>query len=100
MRSMMGFGLVVMAAFAAPTQAAEPPAAYKTGCAACHDNGIAGAPKPGDKAAWEPRIAQGVPTLYEHAIKGFKTMPPKGMCPACSDDDIKKIVDFLVKQAS
>lgn len=100
MRSMMRFAVIVMAAIGAQAQADEPPAAYKQGCAACHDMGIGGAPKRGDKAAWEARIAQGKPALYEHAIKGFKTMPPKGMCPSCSDDDIKKVVDYLVTQSS
>jgi mono/diheme cytochrome c family protein len=29
---------------------------YKAVCGACHDSGVAGAPKVGDKAAWAPRI--------------------------------------------
>jgi len=32
---------------------------------------VAGAPKPGDKADWGPRIAQGKETMYKHAIEGF-----------------------------
>ena len=31
-----------------------------------------GAPKPGDAAAWAPRIAQGMDVLKSHAINGFK----------------------------
>jgi cytochrome c5 len=37
---------------------------FQQACAMCHAAGLAGAPKAGDKAAWKPRIAQGVPTLY------------------------------------
>jgi cytochrome c5 len=70
---------------------------YKTACLACHDTGAAGAPKKGDKAAWKPRIAQGIDTVYGHAINGFKGMPPKGTCMTCSDDDIKATVDFMVE---
>jgi cytochrome c5 len=55
---------------------------YKTTCGACHGEGIAGAPKAGDKAAWGPRIAQGFNTLVKHAVDGFQgkagVMPPKG----------------------
>jgi cytochrome c5 len=71
-------------------------------CVACHGAGIAGAPKVGDKASWEPRIKQGKDTLYEHAIKGFQgkagMMPPKGGSSA-SDDEIKAAVDYMVSAA-
>jgi cytochrome c5 len=70
---------------------------YKTSCMACHDTGAAGAPKKGDKAAWAPRLAQGMHTIYGHAINGFNGMPPKGTCMTCSDDDIKAAVDFMVE---
>ncbi len=40
---------------------------YDTTCMACHAAGVAGAPKLGDKAAWAPRIAQGMDTLHTHA---------------------------------
>ena len=44
---------------------------FKKTCAMCHQTGVAGAPKLGDKAYWGPRIAQGQDTLYKHAIEGF-----------------------------
>jgi len=73
---------------------------FNTACAACHGAGIAGAPKMGDKAAWAPRIAQGLPTLYKHAIAGFqgKTgfMPAKGGRADYSDKSITNAVDFMV----
>jgi cytochrome c5 len=53
-------------------------AAYTAVCSACHAQGINGAPKIGDHAAWGPRIAQGKPTLYQHAIDGKGAMPPRG----------------------
>lgn len=73
---------------------------YSTYCFACHGTGAAGAPKLDDKANWVPRIAQGMDTLYEHALKGFKdVMPPRGTCMTCSDDDIKSAVSYMVGQA-
>lgn len=77
-------------------------AAYKKTCAMCHKAGVAGAPKPGDHADWDPRIAQGNDVLYEHAIKGYKgdkgMMPAKGGNPAMSDDDVKAAVDYMIAQ--
>src|SRR4051812_5545707 len=43
---------------------------YDSVCHVCHAAGVAGAPKFGDKAAWAPRIAQGVAALHANAIKG------------------------------
>jgi cytochrome c5 len=101
------------AAAAAPTAAAAPAAApklaadagkalYSTACVACHGAGIAGAPKFGDKAAWEPRIKQGSAVLYEHALKGFQgkagMMPPKGGSTAL-DEEVKAAVDYMAAAA-
>jgi cytochrome c5 len=70
---------------------------YKTVCSACHANGVAGAPKVGDKAAWGPRIAQGKATLYSHALNGYKAMPAKGARADLPDDLVKETVDYIVK---
>lgn len=75
---------------------------FKKTCAMCHKAGVAGAPKPGDKADWGPRIAQGKDTLYKHAIEGFQgnkgMMPAKGGNPALSDEDVKAAVDYMAAQ--
>jgi cytochrome c5 len=99
----------IATAAAAPMPAAAAPAAadkpdgkkvFEASCAACHAAGIAGAPKFGDKAAWAPRIAQGVSVLYTHAIGGFQgkggVMPPKGGNVALPDPDVKAAVDYMV----
>jgi cytochrome c5 len=70
---------------------------YKAVCSACHANGVAGAPKVGDKAAWGPRIAQGKATLYSHALNGYKAMPAKGARADLPDDLVKETVDYIVK---
>jgi cytochrome c5 len=49
-------------------------------CALCHGAGVSGAPRPGDKAAWAPRIAQGNEVLFKHAP--WKAIPvPAATCP-------------------
>lgn len=73
---------------------------FKGACFACHDTGAAGAPKRGDKAAWEPRIAQGIDTLKKHAIEGFigksGMMPPRGTCASCSDEEIENAIHYMI----
>ena len=91
------------AAVAGATTAAGGEGVYKNACVACHGAGIAGAPKAGDKVAWAARIAQGKPTLYDHAINGYQgkagVMPAKGGNAALADADVKSAVDYLVSLA-
>jgi cytochrome c5 len=79
--------------------AADGKAVYDKVCFACHAQGLAGAPKPGDKAAWAPRIKQGTPALVESVIKGKGAMPPKAGAPALTDAEIRAGVDFMVSQS-
>ena len=62
----------------------------------CHAAGVAGAPKIGDKAAWAPRLAQGVDALVASVIKGKGAMPPRGGSTA-TDAEIKAVVDWMVE---
>jgi cytochrome c5 len=71
----------------------------KTTCVACHQTGVAGAPKIGDKAAWAPRIKEGVNEMVKDAIKGVRGMPPKGGNPALSDDEVARAVVFMANQS-
>lgn len=80
----------------AATAARAADSIYGSTCTACHASGAAGAPKLGDKAAWRARIAQGNDKLYEHALKGLNAMPARGSCSDCSDEDIKKVVDYMI----
>lgn len=93
---------------AAPAPAPEPVVAENTQgksvfnktCSLCHAAGVAGAPKPGDKADWGPRIAQGTDLLYKHAMEGFTgakgAMPARGGAPTLTDEEVKSAVDYMV----
>jgi cytochrome c5 len=76
---------------------------YDKSCVLCHGVGAAGAPKPGDKADWTPRIEQGMDVLYKNSIEGYTgakgIMPPRGGVASLSDDDVKAAVDFMVEQS-
>ena len=100
----------VPTAEAAPaTAAAAPPAAagaarsgeqvYNGPCKICHAVGVAGAPKVGDKAAWEPRAAKGIDALLTSATKGLNAMPPKGTCADCSADELKAAIEYMLSHS-
>lgn len=69
-------------------------------CGLCHGAGTGGAPRPGDKANWAPRIAQGNETLYRHALEGFNGaagfMPRRGGDTSNTDANVKAGVDYMV----
>lgn len=100
---------VVAAAQSAPGSApaqsdpAKGKSVYEATCSVCHGAGVAGAPRFADKAAWSPRIAQGLATLHEHALKGFQgkagVMPPKGGNVSLADADVIAAVDYMASQA-
>jgi len=76
---------------------------YNGACAACHNLGVAGAPKLGDTAAWKARIAKGEDTLIKHALEGFQgdagMMPAKGGRMDLSDEDVTTAVKFMLVES-
>lgn len=82
------------AATVAKGDPAKGKAVYDAHCSACHAAGVAGAPKFGDKASWDKRIAQGYDTLLTHATKGIGAMPPKGGADI-PDADLANAVAYL-----
>ena len=88
---------------AAAAQDLEGEAVYNMACVACHGAGVAGAPKFGDPGAWAPRLAQGVDTLHEHALKGFQGqagfMPAKGGRVDLTDKSITNAVDYMLSKS-
>lgn len=88
---------------AGPAAAADGQAVYDQACMACHNQGVAGAPKLGDVEAWADRIEKGKETLYENSIDGFQgdtgMMPPKGGFANLSDEEVKAAVDYMVEES-
>jgi len=76
-------------------------ATYMMSCFACHSTGAAGAPKVGDgnADAWAPRMEKGMEAVVANAINGLNTMPPKGLCFTCTDEDLAAIVTYMVSSS-
>ena len=96
-------GTVVMAEASAPHGSLSGEQVFAQVCKTCHEAGLAGAPKAGDKAAWGPRIAEGEKTLVQHAIGGYQgktgVMPPKGGSTDLTDDEVHRAVVYLANLA-
>ena len=83
------------------------PRAQRTGeqvveaqCARCHRTGEGGAPKIGDRAAWTPRLQQGLNTAVRSAISGHGGMPPRGAGLDPTDAEIQSAVVYMFNPAS
>jgi cytochrome c5 len=70
---------------------------YGTYCVACHGSGVLGAPKLGDKSAWNDRLAKGFNATLANAIKGINAMPAKGTCGDCSDKELSNAIKHMSK---
>ncbi|MEQ8952542.1 MAG: c-type cytochrome [Gammaproteobacteria bacterium] len=83
------------------TEGLDVEAKYMASCFACHSTGAAGAPKvgAGNAEAWEPRLEKGMDAMMANVINGLNTMPPKGLCFDCTDDDLRAIVDWMVESS-
>jgi len=86
----------------------EPPAAVaakgadRTGeevvnlaCAKCHATGERGAPKIGYSAAWTPRVARGLATVTQAALKGHGGMPARAGMADLSDVEVKRAIEYM-----
>ena len=73
-------------------------AIYQRSCFACHGTGAAGAPLLGDADAWAVRLENGREAMMQNVLNGLNTMPARGLCVDCSDDDLSVLVDYMTSQ--
>jgi cytochrome c5 len=96
-------GRVEVAAVDPNAQPAAPKApgeVYSSVCAACHDAGVAGAPRADDDGEWARRFKEkGLDTLVSHAINGFQGMPARGGNPSLTDEEVAGSVAYMLSNA-
>lgn len=93
--------LVKVSAAAAPREPLSGEQLNTQLCSGCHNAGVLGAPKAGDKAAWAAvkSAAGGVDGLVRSVINGKGAMPPKAGDASLTEDEIRAAVELLLKKA-
>lgn len=97
MKKVLFASAALMLGLSSSVSASAPPEKYNMFCVACHSTGAAGAPKTGDKAAWAASVEAGMESMLANTKSGKGAMPPMGLCMNCSDDELKAIIEFMVK---
>lgn len=78
----------------------SPQTLYVNFCSNCHDPGIAGAPKTGNKSEWGTLLKnRGYAGLVDNTIRGAGLMPARGACVGCSEEEIEDVVRFMLEKA-
>jgi cytochrome c5 len=90
---------VEFGAAAAPAGARKGEDIVKATCAACHQAGVANAPKIGDRASWAPRLQHGLKGMLENATKGKGAMPPRGGDASLTDAELTRAIIFMANQS-
>ena len=70
--------------------------AYDQVCAGCHEEGIDGAPKTGDREAWAGRSWLWEAVLFEHAKEGYEKMPAKGGEFTLDDATVEMAAEYML----
>ncbi len=68
-------------------------------CAKCHETGVFGAPKIGDRAAWAFRLRRGLNFAVRSAINGHGPMPPRGGMADLTDHELRAAILYMFNPA-
>jgi S-disulfanyl-L-cysteine oxidoreductase SoxD len=72
---------------------------YETTCVSCHGNPAIGAPVLADKEAWAKVVEKGIDKVYNNAIHGINSMPPKGGNMDLTDEQMKEVIDYMINSS-
>ena len=95
--------LIIALAFSTSVFAKEKNASgahiYKEVCAACHNSGVANAPKIGDINAWKKLISEGQIIITAHGYVGVRAMPPRGGKEDLSVEQFAEALTYMVNKS-
>jgi cytochrome c5 len=86
---------VLLASFSARA-AADGRNIYVQACAHCHESGVGGAPRTGDRRAWASRLSNGEQALVTSVLRGNRGMPPKGGNANLTDGQARAAVKYML----
>lgn len=72
----------------------------KQQCSQCHEAGVNGAPRIGDRAAWAPRMKRGLDATVHSAIRGHGKMPARGGLADLTDSELRAAILYMFNPAS
>ena len=76
---------------------------YDDDCILCHEGAIEGAHRFDQKARWRESAEKGFDQLVYNVVHGnygkYGELPVMGMCPQCSEQDIKDAVAYMLVNA-
>lgn len=67
-------------------------------CAMCHAAGVSGAPRIGDRAAWNKRLVFGIEKAVQSAIRGNHGMPPRGGAGSLAEPEIRSAIVYMASR--
>ena len=89
-----------------PASRTKPPA-ERTGqqvvqarCSKCHEKGLNGAPRIGDRDAWIPRLKDGLDPVVRSAINGHGGMPARGGLANLTDAEVRNAVIYMFNKGA
>ena len=106
MKTIRSTSLVALAALAGVSLAFAQLPPERTGeqvvkqqCASCHEAGLDGAPRIGDKAAWSPRMSAGLDAMVRSATAGHGKMPARGGLANTTDPELRAAITYMFNPA-
>lgn len=68
-------------------------------CVLCHGPGMGGAPRIGDRRAWEKRLTAGEARLLRSVLEGRGAMPPNGGLADVSQQELQAAIDYMIRSS-
>lgn len=69
-------------------------------CSKCHQDGVGGAPKIGDRSAWIPRLKPGLDVVVRSAINGHGGMPARGGMADLTDAELRSAIIYMFNKGT
>ena len=69
-------------------------------CSKCHQDGVGGAPKIGDRSAWIPRLKPGLDVVVRSAINGHGGMPARGGMANLTDAEMRNAIIYMFNKGT
>jgi cytochrome c5 len=75
-------------------------AIVKSQCVKCHEKGLDGAPRIGDREAWVARAKPGFDSLVRSAINGHGAMPARGGMADLTDSEMRSAITYMFQEST